>query len=436
LVTVLSLVVVAAALGDLGLNNVALREYSVRHGAERSRLMATLLGLRGVLTVVSVAGAAIFALIAGYPGVMVAGVAIAGAGMVLGALQQALVVPLASALRNTWVTITTLVFAVGSSAISILLVVVGAGLLPFYAATTVAMAASLALTAVLVRDLIPLRPRISLAECRSIGRRILPYAAASVLYVLYFRCAVIAVSLLSGEHETGYYSAAFRVLEAFTFIPPLLASTAFPVLAREAQAGGDAFLRSMASLVEGMLVVGVWLALSLGLGAGFAIAVVAGERFDPSVSVLQVQAVALVGSCLTAACGYGLLARGAHRAVLWGNLGGLVVGAATGLSLIPSHGALGAAIALASAECTVALGYAVSLFLADRRLLAGMRIAPKVVLAAAAALAVPLLLGVTPLVAALLGSVIYFGLLVVLGGFPQELRTSARALSRRLRRAQ
>jgi O-antigen/teichoic acid export membrane protein len=435
LVTILSLVVIAAGLGDLGLNNVALREYSVRQGIDRSRLMANLLGLRGLLTIVSVIGAAIFAVIADYPAAMLAGVAIAGTGVVLGALQQTLVVPFASALRNSWVTVATLIFSVGSSAVSVLLVVLGSGLVPFYAATTVAMVPSLALTAALVRGLTPLTPRISVAECRNIGKRILPYAVASVLYVIYFRCAVVAVSLLSGPHETGYYSAAFRVLEAFTFIPPLLASTAFPVLAREAQNGGDAFVRSMNSLLEGMLLVGVWLALSLGLGAGFAIAVVAGDHFDPSVTVLQLQAVALLGTCLIAAWGYGLLSLGAHRSVLWGNLAGLVVGAVVGLILIPSHGALGGAIALACAECTVALGYGVSLLVADRRLLNGMRIVPKVALAALVAVGVPVLLGVAPLVAAIVGSVLYFALLVVLRAFPPELRASTGALWTRLRRA-
>lgn len=60
----------------------------------------------------------------------------------------------------------------------------------------------------------------------------LPYGLLSVLGLLYFRIDSILLSYIKGNFETGIYGAAYKFLEAVTFIPSAFSLALFPVLAR------------------------------------------------------------------------------------------------------------------------------------------------------------------------------------------------------------
>ena len=108
-----------------------------------------------------------------------------------------------------------------------------------------------------------------------------------------------------------------------------------------------------------MLLAGVGVALALFLGAEFAVDLVAGADFEPSVDVLRVLAFALMGTFVIAARGYSLLSLGRLRAMLVSNAVALAVVLGAGIPLISAHGAIGAAIALMAAELALAVCYEV-----------------------------------------------------------------------------
>ena len=187
-------------------------------------------------------------------------------------------------------------------------------------------------------------------------RDVAPYAVAVVFYVLYFRFAVIAVSLLSTEEETGYYGAAFRVIDVLAALLPLLASSAFPLLARAARDDRQRLRYALGRLSQGMFILGAWLAVGSGLGASLAIDVVAGPEFEPAAEPLRIQAFALLGTSLLAVWGYGLLsltaAPGDH-----GRQPRLVRRCRSSQPRPrPRYGAIGAAVALTVAELSLAVG--------------------------------------------------------------------------------
>ena len=108
----------------------------------------------------------------------------------------------------------------------------------------------------------------------------------------------------------------FRVLAAFTTVPPLLVSTSLPLLARAARDDNERFDYASRRLAETMLIAGCGVALGLFLGAGFAMRVIAGPGFGPSVEVLRILAVALLGTFVIGARGYALLSLDRLRAML------------------------------------------------------------------------------------------------------------------------
>lgn len=60
----------------------------------------------------------------------------------------------------------------------------------------------------------------------------LPYGLLGILGLLYFRIDTILLSYIKGSFETGIYGAAYKFLEAVTFIPSAFSMALFPVMAR------------------------------------------------------------------------------------------------------------------------------------------------------------------------------------------------------------
>jgi O-antigen/teichoic acid export membrane protein len=312
-------------------------------------------------------------------------------------------------------------FLVGLAVEAVVLVAIGAGLLPFFTLWIPITILVLAITIQVGGSETRVLPAFHPGEWRGMLREILPLSAAVVLSVLYFRLAQVMTSVISTDTETGYFGVAFRILESVTIVPPLLVSTALPILARSARNDPDRFDYAGRRLVETMLLAGVGVALAVFLGAEFAVDLVAGDDFGPSVDVLRILAFALLGTFVIAARGYSLLSLGRLRAMLGSNAVALAVVVGAGIPLIEAHGAVGAAIALTAAELALAACYEVSLTRGRPQLRPSAGFLWRAALAAAAALPV-LLLGLPSLAQALVGLAIYAGVLIALGAVPPELR--------------
>jgi O-antigen/teichoic acid export membrane protein len=420
--TVTALLSIVATVSDLGLTGYAVREYSTGPRAERRRFLRNLLGIRMVLAVGGLSIAVLFGLLVGYPAVMVLGTIIAGFGMVFLVAQDGCAIPLQVGLRLGWVAGLQLALQVGVGIEAVLLALAGAGLLPFFALQIPVVIPVLVATAVVGGHDSRLIPALETHQWRLMVGRILPYSAAIVLSVVYFQIAQVMTSLLSSPTQTGYFGVSFRVLLALTTLPSLLVSSALPLLARAARDDTERFNYATWRLVETMVLAGCGLALSLFLGAGFAIQVVAGPGYGHSVEVLRILAVALLGTYVIAARGYALLSLDRLRAMLVSTAIALAVVVGAGVPLISAYGAKGAAIALVAAELTLALCYESSL----SRNRPELRLAPGFVLRAAAATVVAgaatLAVGISPLASALLGSAIYVVALLALGIIPAEIR--------------
>jgi O-antigen/teichoic acid export membrane protein len=420
--TVTALVMIVATVSDLGLTGFAVREYATGPRLDGRRFLRNLLGIRLVLALSGLSIAVLFGLLVGYPAVMVLGTVIAGFGMVFVVVQDGCSIPLQVGLRFGWVAGLQLAIQVGVAIEAVLLALAGAGLLPFFALQLPIVIPVLVVTMVVGGHDSRLIPALETQESRRMVGRILPFSAAVVLSVVYFQIAQVMMSLLSSPTETGYFGVSFRVLASFTILPPLLVSSALPLLARAARDDSERFNYASRRLVETMLLVGCGLALALFLGAAFAISVVGGSGFEHSVVVLRILAVALLGTFVIGARGYALLSLDRLRAMLVSNAIALTVVLTCGVPLISAYGAKGAAIALVAAELTLALSYEWSLS-HERPLLRLdigflLRAAAATLLAGAAASVV----GLPSVAAAVFGSALYIAALLALGIIPAEIR--------------
>jgi O-antigen/teichoic acid export membrane protein len=163
------------------------------------------------------------------------------------------------------------------------------------------------------------------------------------------------------------------------------------------------------------------LALATLVGAPFAIDVIAGSGFEPSVDVLRVQAGALIASFVFGVWGFTLLALARYRGVLVANAVALLASAAITLSLAPPFGAFGAAFATLAGETCLAIGYGVALMRRSPEFRVSLALVPTVALACGIG-ACALLIPVPNFVALSVATVAYVAVLFALGAIPNEIR--------------
>jgi O-antigen/teichoic acid export membrane protein len=424
-VAVLSLIAIVSALSDLGLTAVGVQKLSVLRGDARGQLMRDLLGLRVAVTVAGVLVAIGFAVVAGYRPVLVAGTALAGVGLLFASLQSTFSVSLMSTLRLGWVTIIELGRNALTAALIVALVIAGAELLPFFAMTIVVGLAALAATVVLVRRDVPLVPSFDRGRWWGLLRDVLPYSIAVAAGAVYFRLAVILLSLIATADELGYFGASFRVVEVLIGVPGMLVGAAFPIFARAAHDDRERFVYAVGRVFDASLLAGVWVALGLALGAPLIIDIIAGADFEPAAEILAIQGIGVGASFVGTVFSFALLSLSQYRAILVINVSALVAGLALVATLTATDGATGAAVATAICEVGVAVGSALMLARVDRALLPSLRVVPRVALSAALAASVALL-PVGPLVRVVLATAILFGAALALKAVPQELLDEVR----------
>lgn len=429
-VTIISLVTLAGGITDAGLSAIGVRELATRDDAGRRALMRSLGGLRLALTFLGVAAAVLFALLAGYPSTLVLGTLLAGVGLTLQVLQDTYAITLTAQLRLSWVASADLLRQAVTVAAIVLLVVGGADLLPFYAATIPAGIAAVALTAWLVRGAVPLLPSVHIAHWRGLLRETFAYAMATVVAAIYFRVAILIVSLVASGQQTGYFGVSFRVIEVLIIVPQLLVGATFPIFARAARDDHARLRYASGRTFDACLILGTGAALALLVGAPFVIRVIAGPEFQPAEVVLRIQGVALMASFVSAVWGYVLLSLHRHRAVLLCSLVSLMVSVALTVALTAADGARGAAIATTIAEALFSLMLGIAIFRSGVHPSISWSAIPRVLGAAtlgAATLAIP---GLPDVVRLALALTLYGGALLALRAIPREIVDQ---LPRRLR---
>lgn len=418
--TVVALVTIVNGLTDAGLVNIALREWVARAGEDRTAVLRSLLGIRLELSAAGVAIGVAFALIAGYRSVLVLGTLIAGVGMVLQALASLLSVPLQGELRFGWVSVIDVARQAVSVALIVVLVLAGAGLLPFFAVSVPAGLAMVFVAASLVRGRMPLAPQLRGREWWPLVRDSLPYAAAIAVNTIYFRVTIVVMSLIASAQQTGYFATSFRVTEVLVGVPAFAIGVAFPILSHSAIADRDRFASATGRIIELSLIAGLALVLVVVLSAPFVIRVLAGSAGAPAAPVLQLQGLALVGTFVSAASGYALLALHRHNALLISNGGALAANIVLTLLLVPADRARGAAIAAVIAETGLGLSQ-LGLLLYSGRARVRIDSFPRVAIAGLAG-ATPLLWhGVSPVLRTFAGLAIYVVVITLVGRFPPEL---------------
>lgn len=427
-VTVISLIGLVGGVTEAGIAVYGIREFGAMAEPDRRGLMADLLGMRLVLTSLGVACATVFGLIVGYSGVLVLGTLVAGVGLLVQVVADVLSIPLQSKLllgRLTSVDFTRRLVALLLIAG---LAIAGASVLPFFAVSIVAGAVALLLLAWMVRAWVTVNASWDWRRWRALFADTIPFALAVSIGAIYFYVTIIVMSVIASALQTGFFATSFRVTQVALAIPGIALTAIFPLMTREQGDRGAQLDETMGKVLDVALIFGIWMSLSMAIGAGFIIDVIAGgHRGHGAVSVLRIQGIVLTASFVSVSSMFGLLALRRYRQMLVATSSALVLNVALGLILIPSLGARGGAIADVATEILMAVGLTAALMRALPRHGLTAAIFPSVLLAATIAASV-WLLPVGAIASVVLATVLYFGVLLIMGRIPDEVTSAARRL--------
>jgi O-antigen/teichoic acid export membrane protein len=182
-----------------------------------------------------------------------------------------------------------------------------------------------------------------------------------------------------------------------------------------------------------VLLVAVLIGVALGVGAPFVIEVIAGPGFGPAADVLRLHALAFVGAFTAAVFGYALLSLRRHREVLAVSAAALLAMLISCPILAELYGARGGAGATAISEATLAAAGAIALARTGEVDRIRFSTLPRLLLSAAVGIAVPTLLGLSALPAAIVAIALCAVGALVTGAVPAELLVEARSLRFRRR---
>jgi O-antigen/teichoic acid export membrane protein len=253
------------------------------------------------------------------------------------------------------------------------------------------------------------------------------YAIAMSIGAIYFYVTVLVMSLIASAGQTGLFATSFRVTQVALGIPVLLLTAIFPLMSREQTAheagAGDMFGKVFTVAV----ICGVWMSLTMALGASFIIDLIAGSKGRGAVPVLQIQAAVITVSFISISSSMGLVSLRRYRPMMLASFSALLVNVALALALVPALGARGGALADVITEALVAIGVTAVLMRAVPGHQIKASVVPPVLLASGLAATV-LLLPVGAILRVVGATIIYFGVLLVAHAIPAELTAAARRL--------
>ncbi len=419
--TVISLIAVVAGVTEGGVTAVGVREYAVLDGPARARLMRNLLGMRIALTMIGCLVSVVFAVVAGYDSELVLGTAVGSALLFVGTLQVTYAVPLFATLVIGRQVIIDVVRQAVTVALIALLVLVGAGIVPFIAAQVPPALGALVFTVFMIRGRMPLVPAFDLAYWRRLLRDTFPVAAATAVHTIYFRSVIIVMSLVAPAVQTGLFATSYRVIEVVSGLPALVIGTVFPILARAASSDRDRLAYGFGRLFEVALIGGIWMTGVVALGAHLAVLAIGGSQAAPAAQVLRLQSITLLQAFTGSAIVFALLSLRRHRAMMLASIAALAVTVVSALVLAPLSGATGGALSAVLGELVLGVALLVPLLRGDSGVRLPLAAIPKIVLAAVLAGAAALIPGVPDLAAVTMFTVVYFGILARLGALPHEI---------------
>ncbi|MSP14516.1 MAG: hypothetical protein EXR62_16370 [Chloroflexi bacterium] len=262
----------------------------------------------------------------------------------------------------------------------------------------------------------------------------LPLMLNHLLQTLFFKIDVTLLQPLKGDEVVGWYSAAYKWIDALLIIPSYVTMAIFPMMSRYAAGQPEALKRAYVLALRGLLLVALPIAVGTTFIAPVLINLLGGAQFLPHGAIaLQIMIWFLPLSFVNGVTQYVLIAIDQQRSITWGFAIATGFNIVANLLFIPAFSYPAAAVVTILSEVVLFVPF----YVAIRRQLGNLpwhAFVPRFLLAAAIlALALWLVRDRPAWVLVLLGAFIYPAALLALGVVtPDDRRLLGRLLPKKL----
>jgi O-antigen/teichoic acid export membrane protein len=340
--TILATIELVAAVGNLGLQQVAVR-FATQDPEREGAWVGAATGLQLLIAVPVISVfLAVLALIASDSEMLVAGLVLSV--LFLTSALSTLRVVFQLHVRNHVVVAFTTANSVLWAGSVIAIAALGGGLVPFalaFAGTAILVQGTMALVALRT---IAVHWHGARAFWPKLARIGISVGIASALTFAYGRIDQILVyELAPSSADVGLYAAMYKILDNAGFVPIAVMTTLFPIMAGLFPAEPERLRRIMQSAIDYLTMISLGaLALTI-VAAEPIIALLYGSDYVPGASILPILFGAFVPICIGNVGGNMVIATDLQRRYIWYALIGLLLNVSLNILLIPSFGIKAAA---------------------------------------------------------------------------------------------
>ncbi len=229
---VLTLVYLFSVIADFGFNNLIIRDVS-RHEEKAGEYLSNSVLLSTFLGILAYSLVILTAYVLHYPTSTIFLLLIAGLTLVPGAVSGSLRAILHAFERMDLAALITLGFDFLNSILGILILYFGFGIKGlFWLLAVNSFLYFFALFILVYFRFTSFTLKFNPKFAWYLLKNAFPYATLAILGILHFKVDIIMLSILKNNEAVGWYSAAYRILEATLFIPSSVAGAVFPVMSR------------------------------------------------------------------------------------------------------------------------------------------------------------------------------------------------------------
>ena len=186
---------------------------------------------------------------------------------------------------------------------------------------------------------------------RTILRESFPLMLNHLLATLFFKVDVPLLKGFKGDAVVGYYSQAYKYIDAFNIIPAFFTQSLFPAMSRQASQTDNALARTYILAVKLLVMIAFPLAVITTYGAEWMIGVLGGPEFIPAGQIaLMMMIWSIPIGWINSVTNYALIAANQQRALTRAFVVGLGFNIVANLMLIPMFSFQAAALVTIASE--------------------------------------------------------------------------------------
>ena len=197
--------------------------------------------------------------------------------------------------------------------------------------------------------------KLSIADSFGFIRHGFLFTILMAANVIYSKIDIIMLEKMIGSVEVGYYSGATKFIYPFMFISSAFMTAIFPKLAKHSEEK-DKFRNIQITAVYYLGGIGIFLSISLYLGAEIIFQLFFSDKYDNSIPIFKILVWFLAIVFLYGPISNSLVAKNRIKFLAYLNLFMIILNVVLNFILIPDYGAKGAAMTTIVCEILILLG--------------------------------------------------------------------------------